>query len=150
MAYRQILYHIVFRTKYSEKTIPQDNAPELYKYIWGIIKNKQGILFQINGMEEHIHILSDLHPSVALADYIKDIKVSSSKWMKNNPLFPQFKGWAKKYCALTYAYQHRDTLIRYIKNQQKHHQQESFKGEIIRLFKEQGIEDREGWFWKES
>ena len=32
-------------------------------------------LFQINGMEDHIHILSDLHPSIALADYIRDIKI---------------------------------------------------------------------------
>ena len=41
------------------------------------------VLFRINNMEDHVHILSDLHPSVALADYIKDIKVSSAKWMKS-------------------------------------------------------------------
>ena len=48
----------------------------LGKYIWGIIKNKQGKLYRINGMEDHVHILSDLHPSVSLADYVKSIKVS--------------------------------------------------------------------------
>jgi REP element-mobilizing transposase RayT len=42
------------------------------------------VLFCINGIEDHIHILSDLHPSIALADFIKDIKVSSSKWMKES------------------------------------------------------------------
>ena len=81
-AYRQILYHIVFRTKYSEQVINQEYSADLYKYIWGIIKNKKCMLFRINGMADHIHILSDLHPSVALSDYIKDIKVASNKWMK--------------------------------------------------------------------
>jgi REP element-mobilizing transposase RayT len=98
-------------------------------------------------MEDHIHILSDLHPSVALADYIREIKVSSSKWMKASGYFPDFKGWGIKYCALTYSYQEKDILINYIKNQQEHHKTETFKDEIKRLFKEQGIYQDEKWFW---
>ena len=70
MAFRQILYHIVFRTKFSKKTLNQANVQELYKYIWGIIKNKNCTLFRINGMEDHIHIMSDLHPSISLSDYV--------------------------------------------------------------------------------
>ena len=146
-AYHQILYHIVFRTKYSEPVINREHSTDLYKYIWGVIKNKKCILFRINGMEDHIHILSDLHPSVALADYVKDIKVASNKWMKESGYFPDFKGWGIKYCALTYSYKERDILINYIKNQQKHHQSESFQNEISRLFKEQGIDRDEKWFW---
>ena len=149
-AYRQILYHIVFRTKGSERTISEEHSKDLYKYIWGIIKNKNCVLFQINGMEEHIHFLSDLHPSVALADYIREIKVSTSKWMKASGLFPNFKGWGIKYCALTYAYGDRDIIINYIKNQQEHHKKESFQDEITRLFKENGVVLDEKWFWVDS
>ena len=149
-AYRQILYHIVFRTKGSETTINQEHSAELYKYIWGVIKNKKCVLFRINGMEEHIHILSDLHPSVALADYIRDIKISSAKWMKASGLFPEFKGWGIKYCALTYSYGDRDTIINYIKNQQEHHKQENFQDEIRRFFREQGVDLDEKWFWIDS
>jgi REP element-mobilizing transposase RayT len=101
-------------------------------------------------MEEHIHILSDLHPSVALADYIKDIKVSSSKWMKESGYFPYFTGWAVKYCALTYAYRDKEMLINYIKNQQEHHQKESFQDEIRRFFREEGIDLDEKWFWMDE
>ena len=146
-AYRQILYHIVFRTKSSEKTINQAHAADLYKYIWGIIKNKECVLFRINGMEDHIHILSDLHPSVALADYVRDIKVSSAKWMKASGYFPDFKGWGIKYCALTYSHRERDMIINYIQNQQEHHEKETFHDEILRLFKEHGIDLDNKWFW---
>ncbi len=41
MAYTQILYHIIFRTKYSDKALDLEKAPELYKYMWGIIKNER-------------------------------------------------------------------------------------------------------------
>ncbi|MCC8199167.1 MAG: transposase [Tannerellaceae bacterium] len=104
MSYTQILYHIVLRTHNSIPAIHQEHAKQLYRYIWGIIKNKNGILYRINGIEDHIHIVSDLHPTITLADYVKDIKVASSLWMKQSGLFPLFKGWAKGYCALTYSY----------------------------------------------
>jgi len=100
-------------------------------------------------MEEHIHIFSDLHPSISLSDYIKDIKVSSSKRFKDSEYFPAFKGWASKYCALTYSMKEKDTIIDYIKNQQQHHKKESFREEMKKIFIENGIRD-DGWFWEDN
>ncbi len=75
MSYRQIFYHIVFGTKHRKSTIVDENCEQLYKYIWGIIREKSCKLYRINGAEDHIHIFSDLHPSISLSNYIKDIKV---------------------------------------------------------------------------
>lgn len=148
--YRQILYHIVFRTKYNERTITADTATHLYKYIWGISKNKGCVLFRINGTEDHLHILSDLHPSLALSDYVKDIKVASSSWMKQSGYFPNFKGWGTGYCALTYAYRDKETIINYIRNQQEHHKRESFVDELRRLLQEEGVEFNEHFLLAED
>ncbi|CAN5329384.1 IS200/IS605 family transposase [soil metagenome] len=139
MSYRQILYHTVFGTKYRKPTIEEANCNELYQYIWGVIKNKNCKLFRINGVEDHIHILSDLHPSVALADLVKDIKVSRSLWMKASSLFPHFEGWAEGYGAFTYSIKERDRIINYIKKQKKHHQQVTFNDEYKALLEEHGI-----------
>jgi putative transposase len=81
-SYRQILYHLVFRTKDSRKTLVQEYSSELYAYLMGFIRNKNCFLYRINGMEDHLHILCDLHPTIALADYMSDIKASSSLWLK--------------------------------------------------------------------
>ncbi len=98
-SYRQILYHLVFRTKDSRKTITPEHAKELYAYILGYIKNKNCVLYRINGMEDHIHILCDLHPSIALANFIRDLKTSTSMWLKENEKFPAFNGGADGYAA---------------------------------------------------
>ena len=145
-SYRQILYHVVFRTKDGRKTLTLANSDELYKYIWGMIKNKNGYLYRINGMEDHIHILSDLHPSVALADYVRDIKTASSKWLKECGQFPHFEGWADGYCSLTYAFRDKDTIVNYIKKQREHHQTISFEEEYRKLLEEHGIEIDEKYF----
>ena len=97
-------------------------------------------------MEDHIHILSDLHPSIALSDYMRDIKTSSSIWLKQVGDFPLFKGWADGYAALTYTYRDKGMIINYIKNQQKHHLTETFEQEYRRFLKEFGVDIDERYF----
>jgi len=84
--------------------------------------------------------MSDLHPSIALADYVKDIKVASSLWMKDCGLFPDFEGCQDGYGAFTYSVRERDMIINYIKNQKQHHQKECFYDEYKRLLIENEIE----------
>ena len=61
-----------------------------------------------------------MNASIAPIDFIKDIKVSTSIWMKSSNLFPAFKGWAVGYGSFTCSYKDIDRLIDYIKNQQEH------------------------------
>jgi putative transposase len=145
-SYRQHLYHIVFRTKDSLPTIKQSQVNELYAYITGIIKHKDSHLYRINGVENHLHILTDMTPSITPIDFVKDIKVSSSIWMKSSRLFPTFVGWAVGYASLTCSYRDIDRLIEYIKNQQEHHQQISFEDEYRKLLLEYGITPDEKFF----
>ena len=145
--YRQIFYQIVFSTKYREQTIVETHAEELHKYITGVIKSHNCKLYRINGMEDHIHIFSYLHPSVALADCVKDIKVSSNLWMKQSGKFPDFVGWQSCYGAFTYSLNDKDRIINYIKNQKEHHKRENFYDEYKRLLNENGIEFDERYLW---
>ncbi|MGH2552612.1 MAG: IS200/IS605 family transposase [Chitinophagaceae bacterium] len=140
MSYRQIFYQIVFGTKHRQATIEEAHCEELYKYIWGIINEKKCKLYRINGVEDHIHIFSDLHPGISLADYVKDIKVATSIWMKAHGKFPKFAGWQDSYAALTYSIREKDMIINYIKNQKEHHKKENFYDEFKRLLIENGIE----------
>jgi REP element-mobilizing transposase RayT len=91
-------------------------------------------------MEDHIHILSDLHSSFALADFVKSIKVASSLWLKQSPDFPNFRGWEEGYAAFTYSYKDKEVLVNYIKKQQEHHQKENTQNELLRLWLENGME----------
>lgn len=145
-SYRQILYHLVFRTKNSRKTLVPEHSKELFAYIMGFIQNKKGFLYRINGMEEHLHILCDLHPTIALADFMQDLKTSSSIWIKQTGKFPKFNGWSDGYAALTYAWKDKELIVNYIKNQQEHHKIETFEDELRRLLIEHGIKVDDRFF----
>lgn len=137
--YTQIIYQIVFGTKNREHTLSKEKRDDLYKYITGVIQNKKCHLYRIGGVEDHIHILTHLHPTISLSDLVKDIKMSSSDYIKRNRLFKNFNGWSEGYGAFTYNIKQKDILIEYIKNQEEHHKVHSFKEEYLDLLKEHGI-----------
>lgn len=147
MSYRRIYYHIVITTKYRKKTLPLEHHKELYKYIWGITKNKNCKLYQINGYLEHLHLLTDLNPTIALADFVRDIKAYSSKWLKENPKFPKFIGWTKGYGAFTISHFDKEKIIRYIKRQKEHHSKNKFKTEYMQFLKKHDIDFEEKHLW---
>ncbi|MBK9631552.1 MAG: IS200/IS605 family transposase [Saprospiraceae bacterium] len=138
--YTQILYQIVFSTKNREHTLSDDKREELFKYMWGILQNNKCHPYQINGVSDHIHILTHLHPSVALANLIKDVKLASSKFIKESKLFPDFGQWQEGYGAFTYSIDSKDRLVNYIKNQERHHMVKTFSEEYIELLQEHDIE----------
>jgi len=137
--YTQIYYHLVFATKERESVLIKDHREDLFRYIWGVVKNKHGHLYRINGVEDHLHILTSLHPSVSLADFIKDIKVSTAKWIKEKSVFPGFRSWQEGYGAFTHATNDKDRLIEYIKGQEEHHRTRTFREELKELLNEAGV-----------
>jgi putative transposase len=138
--YTQILYQFVFSTKNREKILIKENREKLFRYIWGILKNKKCTLYQINGVEDHLHIATHVHPTIAVADLIKDIKVSSALWIKEEKIFSNFIAWQEGYGAFTYSIKEKDALIDYIKKQEGHHKNISFKEEYIKLLYKHGVE----------
>ena len=144
--YRQIFYQIIFATKNRQPTINPAYENELYKYILAIINNKKCKLYRINGMADHIHIFCDLHPSLSLSSYVKDIKIASNIWMKESGKFPDFQSWQEGYGAFTYNVKEKDIIIEYIKNQKEHHKTESFYDEFKRMIIENGVELDERYF----
>jgi REP element-mobilizing transposase RayT len=138
--YTQIYYHIVFSTKDRVPALVAEKRESLFRYIWGILKNKGCHLYRINGAEDHLHILTSLHPTVSLADLVKEIKTSTGKWIKENDLFPAFTHWQDGYGAFTIAHSEKDAVIEYIKGQQEHHKKVSFRDELREFLIKAGVQ----------
>ena len=131
MSVVKALFHIVISTKHREKTIEEANKRELYAYILGIVKNKGCHLIRINGIANHIHLLVDLAPEIGLSQFIRDLKRSTSFWLKSKPeLFPKFEGWGREYYAFSCSESHRDAVVQYIMNQETHHKVVTFDDEM--------------------
>lgn len=134
MSYTKLFYHIVFRTLQSIPAINEANERELYQYIWAFCQQQKCILHRVNGMPDHLHLLVEIRPSIAVADFVRQLKNASHKWLeKHNALFPDFYAWSKGYCTLSYSEHEIETVINYIKRQKEHHKSQTFIDEMKNL-----------------
>lgn len=141
MSYVIQLIHIVINTKDRKMTIPPEHKQDLYRYIWGVIKNHSCRLYRINGIGNHLHMLVGLHQSICIMDLVRDIKRSSSLWAKEHEKFPLFEGWQKEYAAFSVSWKDKDNLISYIQNQEVHHNVTTFDEEHQQLLSEHEINE---------
>ena len=141
MSYVIQLSHIVINTKNREKTLSQDNKTDLFKYIWGIVTNKNCRLYRINGIENHIHMFIGIHQSISLMELVREIKRSSSIWIKQSGNSPKFDGWSKEYAAFSVSWEAKDSVINYIKNQEEHHRVISFDDEYKSILQQHEINE---------
>ena len=141
--YTQIFWQIVFSTKHRDPVMVKENREKLFRYIWGILKNKKCVLYRINGVEDHLHIFTHVHPTIAISDLVRDIKKASNGFIHDKELFPDFTDWQKGYGAFTYSIREKEMISNYVKKQEEHHKNETFVDEYKRLLTENGLEFKE-------
>ncbi len=118
----------------------KETRQQVFAYMTGILKKKNCKSFIINGVEDHLHILTHIHQSMSLAKVVAEIKKSSHHYIDDYGLFPKFTNWQEGYGAFTYAREAFPNLIRYIQNQEQHHRRVDYKTEYIGLLDEHGVE----------
>ena len=146
--FTQIYIQIVFAVASREGLLRREHKEELHKYITGILRNNGHKLIEINSMPDHAHILIGLKPSMALSDLVKDIKAESSGFINEKRWVKGRFNWQEGYGAFSYSHSHLDAVIRYIRNQEKHHSARSFRDEYMKLLRKFDIAFDEKYVFK--
>ncbi|NQZ60175.1 MAG: IS200/IS605 family transposase [Lentisphaeraceae bacterium] len=145
--FSQIYYHLVFSTKSRENYISDLIQEELYTYICGIIKKKDGFVYAIGGMPDHIHILCYIPAKTAVSKMLQEIKGCSSAWIHKRFHALSFFQWQSGYGVFSVSHSQREIVKNYICKQQEHHKDMSFKEEFIVLLKIHGVSYDESFIW---
>lgn len=133
--YTQIYIHLVFAVQNRKALIQPIWEEELYKYITGIVKSKKQKLLAINGVADHIHLLIGLKPDCSLSDLVREVKKSSSVFIREHMFTPFLFRWQEGFGAFSYSHSQISTIIHYIENQKEHHKKSKLKDEYIDLLK---------------
>lgn len=138
--YTSLTYHVVFSTKYRRNWILPSFQERLYEYIGGVIRAEQGVLLEIGGVADHVHLLAGFPPTVALSDRVRTIKTNASRWLNELPE-RRFKfAWQTGYGAFTVSQSQVGAVRQYIQGQEEHHRRMSFQDEFLALLKRHGVQ----------
>ena len=139
-SYTNLLYHIVFSTKDRRPLITPDYEPRLYEYLGGTIRQLGGVSLELNGTEDHIHLLTKLRPDRAVSEVLRELKSNATGWMHD--VFPRLEdfSWQRGYGAFSVSQSRVESVRKYIERQKEHHQKISFRDEFIQFLQENKIE----------
>lgn len=139
-------YHIVFSTKERCNFIDVPWRARLHEYLGGIVKNLNGIPLAIGGGDDHVHLLLSLSATHRLADLVRELKTASAKWVHETIQMHIFS-WQEGYGAFTVSASNRNSVCKYILNQEEHHRRKTFQEEYRELLDRAGIQYEEKHLW---
>jgi len=138
--YSQINIHCVFAVKGRENIITKIFRDELHKYMSGILRNDNAYPLAVGGWKDHVHVFFELNPNLKIADIMRMLKATSSKWINDNKMVKGKFQWQEGYGAFSYSRSQRNDVINYIMKQEDHHIKKTFKEEYLELLKKFEIE----------
>ncbi|HPU31134.1 MAG TPA: IS200/IS605 family transposase [Phycisphaerae bacterium] len=146
-AYARILFHVTFSTKGRARLITPDLQSRLYPYIGGIIREEKGVLYEIGGIGNHVHLLFSWRTEPSIATLIRRLKAGSSQWVHQT--FPGMRtfAWQEGYGVFSVSQSQMPAVQQYIQNQVAHHKERTFEEEFLALLKAHKIEYDERYIW---
>ncbi len=95
---------------------------------------------EINGMPDHVHVLTAYPSDLSHADMLQKIKKRSSEWIHNT--FPELRvfEWQVGYGGFTVSKSMQEIVAEYIRNQKEHHKKVSSLDEFKEFLRVNGVE----------
>jgi len=144
----KVLVHTVFSTK-DRRPLLRDASlrEELHHYLGGILNHLQCQAIIVGGVEDHVHLLSSISRTCALAEVVKELKRGSSLWIKERaPAMADFC-WQNGYGIFSIGFSQIEEVRSYIAQQEEHHRKYSFQEEFRRLLTRYEIAFDERYVW---
>ena len=140
--------HLIFSTKdrfpfLADKSIRSD----MHAYLATVLRTHECETLIVGGVEDHVHALFALSRNYSIATIVKEIKRTSSSWIKEiSP--PQAKfHWQRGYGAFSVSQSHLKQVINYIEGQEQHHKRVTFQDEFRAFLEKYEIEYDERYVW---
>jgi len=143
-----VLVHLVFSTK-DRRPFLQD--PQLRARAHSFLGEASARLNcppeRVGGVEDHVHILARLGRTTTQSDWVKELKRSSTVFLRELDTDLIDFSWQRGYGAFSVGVPQSREVRNYIQNQQEHHRKVSFQDEFRGLLREHEMTWEEQYIW---
>ena len=148
-SHQQLLYHIVFSTKERRPLLQNDDFRDsVWRYMAGVASNLEGHALRVGGYFDHAHLLLRIPAKIAVADFVRQLKASTSKHInEERDAFLKFH-WQDGYGAFTVSRSRVDSVLAYIDRQMEHHRERTFQDEYLKMLADHEVEYDPKYLWE--
>jgi REP element-mobilizing transposase RayT len=119
--YAAVYYHFVWATKRRNPLITPEVERVLHGYIRRRCTEMGVVVYALNGVEDHVHMVCSIPPTLALANVIEIVKGASSHFINCLPDSDASLYWQPGYAVLTFSRNGLSSVVDYVQNQKQHH-----------------------------
>ena len=147
-SYSAVHIHLVFSTKDRRPFLRDESTrTTLHAYLGSISKELDCLPILVGGVEDHVHVLARLARTVSQAEWVKELKRVSNRWLKEKGRDYSDFEWQGGYAAFSVSQSNLEVVRQYIADQKEHHRKASFQDELRALLSRHQIEYAEKYLW---
>ena len=140
--------HLIFSTK-DRFPFLRDKVlrHEMHAYLAEMLRVHDCETLIVGGVEDHTHSLFALSRTHSIASVVKEVKRTSSGWIKTASSKMSKFHWQGGYASFSVSQSNLTEVIRYIENQEEHHRRVSLQDEYRAFLKAYGVGFDERYIW---
>jgi len=138
--YTQIYVQIIFAVRGRRRILSPQIRDEVEKYMTGIIQNRLQKVLAIKAVSDHVHMIIGLNATISISDLVRDIKACSSNFIRERRWFHSQFHWQTGFGAFSYSKSELPNVIRYVLDQERHHQVKTFSEEYLQMLRRAGVD----------
>lgn len=119
----------------------------MHAYLATVLRNHECETLIVGGVDDHVHALFALSRNYSIAEIVKEIKRTSSRWIKEKSPTQKKFSWQSGYGAFSVSQSHLEQVIHYIERQEEHHRRATFQDEFRAFLKKYDVEYDERYVW---
>ncbi len=143
-----VYLHLVFSTKDRRPWLRDWQIREpLHAHLGEVSKRLDCPPILVGGVEDHVHMLARFGRTITQADWVKEVKRVSSRWLKEQAGDLAGFEWQGGYADFSVSQSNLDQVRDYIANQEEHHRKLTFQDELRALLRKHELEWDERYAW---
>ena len=143
-----VYLHLVFSTKDRRPVFGDtDLRARVHSYLGGVSRELACPSIEVGGVADHVHVLARMGREIAQAEWVKEIKRISSRWLKIQGAALRDFEWQRGYAVFSVSPSNLDRVRRYVAAQEQHHARFDYQQELRTLLRKHGLEWDDDHLW---
>ena len=122
--------HIIWSTRNRESVLTRPVRVVLFSHLKKLAEEKGIHLLEVNGAEDHVHLLLQLHPAQNLSQVMRLLRSESSEWTNTTQLIKAGFDWSDEIIAYSVSPGSLAQVTSFIERQEEYHLTKTFQTEI--------------------
>jgi putative transposase len=144
----RIWTHLIFSTKDRFPFLTDEQTRrDMHAYLATVLRSHDCQTLLVDGAKDHVHALFALSRKYSISTIVKEVKRTSSSWIKDISRTHRKFHWQNGYGAFSVSQSHLDQVRSYIERQEQHHRRVTFEDEYRAFLKKYEVEYDERYVW---